>query len=48
MDSAIRLRMEKPLVQDADSIPVEEGNTSNHVKREWIDRSCVVVRTRAR
>jgi hypothetical protein len=42
------LSFEKPMVQDADSMKRGGRQHDNHVKREWIDRSCVVVRTRAR
>ena len=42
------LSFEKPLVQDADSIPRGGRQHDSHVKREWLVRSCVVVRTRAR
>ena len=36
------LSFEKPLVQDADSIPVGGRQHNSHVKREWLVRSCVV------
>ena len=43
-----RLSFEKPMVQDADSMKRGGRQHDNHDKREWIDRPCVVVRTRAR
>jgi hypothetical protein len=36
------LNFEKPIEQDADSVPMGGRRHSNHVKREWIDRSCEV------
>src|SRR5437016_2848928 len=37
-----RLSFEKPMEQDADSVPSGGRQHSNHVNREWIARSCVV------
>src|SRR6266446_8862340 len=37
------LRFEKPMEQDADSIPSGGRQHDNHVNREWIVRSCVVL-----
>jgi hypothetical protein len=36
------LSFEKPMEQDADSIPSGGRQHDNHTKREWIARSCVV------
>ena len=36
------LNFEKPMEQDADSVPSGGRQHSNHVNREWIARSCVV------
>jgi hypothetical protein len=36
------LSFEKPMEQDADSLPSGGRQHSNHVNREWIARSCVV------
>jgi hypothetical protein len=36
------LSFEKPMEQDADSIPSGGRQHDNHVNREWIVRSCVV------
>src|SRR5215470_6120181 len=36
------LSFEKPMEQDADSIPRGGRQYSNHASREWIARSCVV------
>jgi len=36
------LSFEKPMEQDADSIPMGGRQHSNHDNREWIARSCVV------
>jgi hypothetical protein len=36
------LSFEKPMEQDADSIPRGGRQHDNHVSREWIVRSCVV------
>ena len=41
------LNFEKPIEQDADSVPRGGRQHSNHDNREWIARSCVVLRTRA-
>jgi hypothetical protein len=37
------LSFEKPMEQDADSIPSGGRQDDNHVNREWIVRSCVVL-----
>src|SRR5580700_12142180 len=37
------LSFEKPMEQDADSIPSGGRQHDNHTKREWIARSCVVL-----
>src|SRR6266404_5009044 len=37
------LSFEKPMEQDADSIPSGGRQHDNHVNREWIVRSCVVL-----
>src|SRR6266404_5072713 len=37
------LSFEKPMEQDADSIPRGGRQHDNHVNREWIVRSCVVL-----
>jgi len=36
------LSFEKPMEQDADSIPRGGRQHDNHANREWIVRSCVV------
>ncbi len=36
------LSFEKPMEQDADSIPSGGRQHDNHANREWIVRSCVV------
>jgi hypothetical protein len=36
------LSFEKPLEQDADSIPRGGRQHDSHVRREWLVRSCVV------
>src|SRR5215472_18317825 len=36
------LNFEKPMEQDADSVPMGGRQHSNHASREWIARSCVV------
>jgi hypothetical protein len=37
------LSFEKPMEQDADAIPSGGRQHDNHVNREWIVRSCVVL-----
>jgi hypothetical protein len=37
------LSFEKPMEQDADSVPMGGRQHSNHDNREWIARSCVVL-----
>src|SRR6267143_4926209 len=37
------LSFEKPMEQDADSIPSGGRQHDNHINREWIVRSCVVL-----